>query len=110
MENVGKRIGQRISERRKQLKLTQEQITDIVGISENQLSRIECGRAFPQSETVIKLAKALQTTTDYILIGYKKDETMIAEILEGSKICTTRERKMIADFISLLIKNREEDI
>lgn len=112
METTKTSIGKRISARREQLKLTQEQIADMTGLTENQLSGLENGKAMPQSETVVKLSKVLQTSTDYILTGtdHVDDDYLIDDIVQKSKLCNKRERNIISEHITVLLKNREVDI
>lgn len=61
--------------------LTQSQVAEAVDISNNQCSRIECGKSGIKLETAIKLAHLYGTTVDYIVTGkepaYGKYETII---------------------------------
>ncbi|MBI5185950.1 MAG: helix-turn-helix domain-containing protein [Nitrospinae bacterium] len=52
-------LGARIKELRKAKKLSQEQLSEKVGIDPKHLSRIEVGRGFPSLDTLEKLATAL---------------------------------------------------
>jgi transcriptional regulator with XRE-family HTH domain len=58
---------QRIRDRRKTLGLSQEELAALVGTNQTQISRYEVGENDPTGETLAALAKALQTTTDYLL-------------------------------------------
>lgn len=70
MEQVPKNeIGKRISERRKQLRLTQEQVAEMSGLSHQFFSCIETGSKNMRAENVIKVCEALKVSTDYILTG-----------------------------------------
>lgn len=70
MEEISKKdIGKRISERRKQLKLTQEQVAEMSGLSHQFFSCIESGLKNMRAENVIKVCEALKVSTDYILTG-----------------------------------------
>jgi len=62
-------IGQRIKERRKQLKITQTDIKKATGISTGNLSQIENGKILPSSTALILLSQVLKCSTDYILFG-----------------------------------------
>ena len=62
-------IGKRISECRKALKLTQEQLEERSGVSQNHISSLERGKSMIGAEALIKLAPALNVTSDYILTG-----------------------------------------
>ena len=62
-------IGGRIKKRRKRLKLTQEQVAEQVDISNQHMSNIERAKSIPSTETIMKLAAALDTTPDEFLVG-----------------------------------------
>ncbi len=58
MNNL-KLFGKRIKELRKQKKLTQEQLGELVGIDYKQIGNIETGTYFTTMPTLEKIAKAL---------------------------------------------------
>ena len=61
-------LGQRILLRRRDKRLTQEELGKYVGISGNTIARIERGRIQDLSGSVIaKVAETLETSTDYLL-------------------------------------------
>lgn len=62
-------IGERIRIRRKELKITQTQIQEEIGISSGNLSGIESGKSLPSTSALIGLSKILDCTTDWILTG-----------------------------------------
>ncbi len=53
-------LGVRIQELRKIRGLTQDQLSEKVGIDAKHISRIEVGRSFPSLDTLEKLANALK--------------------------------------------------
>lgn len=57
----------RISQRRKLLKMSQEELAYRVGTNQRQISRYERGENDPTADVLIKLADALDTTTDWLL-------------------------------------------
>lgn len=67
MDNENKlllKIGQRIKTIRTKKGLTQEQVAEMVGISQKHLSRIEKGYHNPRFDMIISIAKALNVPTD----------------------------------------------
>ena len=61
-------IGQRIREVRKSRKLTQAALADMAGISRVALVNIETGKSTDvNASTIVKIANALETSTDYLL-------------------------------------------
>lgn len=59
-------MGRRIKELRKKKKLSQERLSELVDISPGFMSRIETGDKSGSFDTYIRIAKALDTTLDYI--------------------------------------------
>lgn len=53
-------LGQRIQYLRKERKLTQEALAEIVGIDQKNISKIENGNNYPAPETITAIAKALE--------------------------------------------------
>ena len=59
-------FGDRVTELREKLMLTQEEIASSIGVSVNTVDNWEHGLTSPQKSNLQALAKALQTTTDYL--------------------------------------------
>lgn len=59
--------GTRIYQRRKLLKMSQEDLADLVKIAQAQISRYELGKNEPTAEVIKNIAMALETTSDYLL-------------------------------------------
>lgn len=62
-------MGERILQRRKQLRLTQEALADRMEVSTQMISYVELGRKAIRPENLIKLCAALGVSADYILTG-----------------------------------------
>ena len=62
-------IGQRIRSVRESLGKTREQIAEAAGISAQFLFYIETGRKSMSAKTIVSLSKALNVSTDYLLLG-----------------------------------------
>lgn len=68
-ETLSQTIGHRIMLRRKQLGYTQEQVAEKANLSHQFFSSVETGRKNIRAESIIKVANALEVSTDYILMG-----------------------------------------
>jgi transcriptional regulator with XRE-family HTH domain len=66
-EQERQRIGQRIADLRKQKGMTQQDLSDAVGIQRNHLSRIEQGRYSVGFDTLQAIAEVLGGTIDIII-------------------------------------------
>jgi transcriptional regulator with XRE-family HTH domain len=59
--------GKRISERRRQRNMSQEELAFHVATNQRQISRYERGENDPTGDVLVKIADALETTTDWLL-------------------------------------------
>ena len=71
-------MGNRISKRRKELQLTQEQLAEAMDLSLQSISCIELGKKAIRPENLLNLCRCLNVSADYILTGVKS-----AHQLEG---------------------------
>lgn len=62
-------IGNRIRLVRKGQRMSQNELSERVGISSNYLSEIERGRRTPSSQILFYISDALNVSTDYLLKG-----------------------------------------
>lgn len=62
-------VGARIAKRRKQLKLSQEQAAERANVSHQFFACVERGLKNMRAENIVKVSKALNVSTDYILLG-----------------------------------------
>lgn len=72
--------GNRISERRKKLGMSQDEMSERIGICRQALSAIENGGAF-KTQTLEKLVSVLGTSERYILYGNHADSELITEAI-----------------------------
>lgn len=62
-------IGRRIAARRNQLGLTQEQAVEKAGLTQQFFASVETGAKNMRAESIIKVSKALNMSTDFLLTG-----------------------------------------
>ena len=89
-----KKIGVRIVERRKELKLTQEQIAERMSVSVQMISNIERGNKAIKIENLLKLCDILKTSTDYIVTG-KHTNNDFDNLASKISLLTESDYKMI---------------
>ena len=94
-------IGQRIKERRKELKITQTQIQQETSISSGNLSCIENGKYLPSAIALLELSKILNCSIDWMLTGN-------SSISENGIILDTEETKLLNGFRKLSEEDQEE--
>ena len=69
------KTGKFIAEKRKEKSLTQQELADILGISNKTVSKWETGRGLPEVSLMLPLCKALGISVNELLSGEKLDDT-----------------------------------
>lgn len=77
-----KRIGRSIAEKRKEKGYTQEQLGNILGVSNKTISRWENGNYMPDLSLLIPLSETLDITLNELLTGEKIEKEKIIEVTE----------------------------
>jgi transcriptional regulator with XRE-family HTH domain len=62
-------LGDRIREKRIKNGLSQKKLADLLGVHQTMIDHYESGRRVPTASMVVDLARELNCTTDYILLG-----------------------------------------
>lgn len=60
-------LGDKVKFLRKKMKITQQNLAAIIGVSQSTIGMIEGNKQGASNDTLIKLANALNTTVDYLL-------------------------------------------
>jgi len=68
-------MGKRIKILRENLKMTQEQLAEKINVSRPALANYECGLREPKGAILWRLAKALGTSTGYLISGMEGEES-----------------------------------
>ncbi len=72
-QDIRKSFGKRLKAARKQKRLTQKELAGMVDIGSSQFNKYECGLHIPPAEKLIELARILDTSLDFLLIGENAD-------------------------------------
>lgn len=107
MELIEVLIGKRIKEQRKKNKLTQEQLSEKLGISKNHLSAIERGVYRVQIETLVMIINCLGCTADDLFCdvidkGYMIKSSCLSEKIE--KLSPEEQNRILA-VVDTLVEN-----
>lgn len=84
-----KKMGDFIAGKRKELKMTQQQLAEKLNISFQAISKWENGTTYPNVELLYQLSEALQVTVDEILHGSEKTEEGLSYSKAGVNIAYT---------------------
>jgi len=81
-------IGERITELREKQNITKAELSRKAGLKQPMITNYEAGTSDPSATVVVKLAEALNTSTDYLLTGMKNMNTIeenMAQLNEGDR-------------------------
>ena len=106
MDTNKKIIGVRIKEGREAKKLSQKELAEHIDVTPSAVNQYEKGEKTPLAETLLKLAKVLDVSTDYLLgVSPEKDIFMDKDIsmaFRDFKGLTPGDRANIIDNIAFL--------
>ena len=93
-------LSERIRQIRKENELTQKQVAEMLGITQNNYHYIETGKIKIDSKYITKLATVFNVSTDYLLGIEEKDETTAA-IKDAYRALFAREHNEKSFFASM---------
>ncbi len=104
---IEKSIGKRIQQYRKAKNLTQETLSEMVGLSKNHLSTIERGISGVRLDVLVDIINILGVSADDIFCdvidnGYKARATRLSDMIE--KLTPEQQDKIFA-VVEVMIKN-----
>lgn len=100
-ERLLQEMGLRVSHRRRELKLTQEQVAEKMDVSVQMISNLELGRKAIRPENLIKICSILSISADYLLTGkYNKSE--LVDLTQKMSHLSYRNLNIIRELIDCL--------
>ena len=92
-------LGDKVKKLRKELKITQSELAKTIGVSQSTIGMIESNKQGASSETLMKLAKTLNTTAEYLLSENDEDNksNIPDKINEKYKKSITKDLKILMD-------------
>lgn len=105
---MDKLIGNRISQARNLRNLTQENLSELTGLSVSAISRIETGHNSTSLKTLSKICNVLDISLDYILYDILSGETKttdptISDIILLLDSLTEEQKVFVRDVLNLYI-------
>lgn len=103
-------LGKRIREERLKLNLTQEQLAESIDVSNSYIGQIERGERSLTLETLVRIAKRLGITIDYLLkesIELENDNFLdqLKQLLDGRNI---NQKQMALDVLKVMFSHLDE--
>lgn len=96
------KLGPKLKEERLKMKLTQENIAEILNVSRQTISSWETGRSYPDLESLVALSDLYNISLDNLL---REDTSMVKKISNDTKIASSliKRGKYIALILILII-------
>lgn len=107
-------IGSKIVFLRNQKKMSQIQLATKIGITQESISSIECGKSYPKTETLIKIAEIFGCSLDYLVgISEVKMPAICIDLLDSHqkhliknyKGCNRKNKELLILFSDILSNN-----
>ena len=110
---VDKGIGKRIRKLREEQGMTREELAVKAEITTKFLYEVESGKKGMSANNLYKIATALSSNCDYILLGRNRENTeskveqLYSELLKGM---TMEQRRIVIKILELLLEYSEETL
>lgn len=103
-------IGKKIREYRIKMKLRQEDLAEMTGLSSNYISMVERGEKTLSLDSLINILNALNITADMVL----SDQLIAGYQIQNSLLCdkiselTDADKRRLSDIIDVFLKHAEQ--
>jgi HTH-type transcriptional regulator, cell division transcriptional repressor len=101
-------LGERVAKRRKVLNLTQDNVAEATGLSNNHISNIENNHSIPSIETLLRICEVLDVTPDYLLLGIfrQTNDSLLSKINQKIKLCDERKLELVDHFMTWVVDEK----
>ena len=96
-------IGQRLRQRRQELGLTREKMSELADIGSGYYGQLEIGTSQMSIDTLIKLSQSMHLPMEYILFGSGYESGDPSAVIDLLKHCTPKELKLAEDVLKLFL-------
>jgi transcriptional regulator with XRE-family HTH domain len=121
MENYDSKIlGERIKSRRKELRMSQEELGSRIGFTKSSISRIEHGDRAVSFENINKIASVLEVDQKWLLgwtdeVQFSRDQLAhhVLDILENMQVGITKEDPLLSrlmGYINLMNDSQKQSL
>lgn len=109
MDDLLYQMGKRLTARRKQFRLTQEELAERAELTTQTISTAETGKKALRPENIIKICDALDISTDYLLLGRvgADDHDILSQKVSQLTPSQYRRLEDIIDTYIAAVKERE---
>ena len=96
-------IGQRLRQRRQELGLTREKMSELADIGTGYYGQLEVGTSQMSIDTLMKLSQSMHLSMDYIINGSSYEPGDTSGVQDLLSRCTPRELKLAEDVLRLFL-------
>ncbi len=101
-------IGQRLRQRRNELGLTRERMSELADIGAGYYGQLEVGTSQMSVDTLLKLSGVMHLPMEYILLGQGWEPGDPSAVIDLLKRCTPRELKLAEEALKLFLMKRDD--
>ncbi|MCD8379432.1 MAG: helix-turn-helix domain-containing protein [Lachnospiraceae bacterium] len=112
MDDLLRQMGKRIYDRRKQLRMTQEELAEKAGITPQTVSTAELGKKALRPENIIRICSALDISSDYLLMGKVTNDDYAALSGKISELSSAQYRYLediVNSYMSAVLTEKKAD-
>ena len=102
-------VGQRLRQRRQELGLTREKMSELADIGTGYYGQLEGGTSQMSIDTLIKLSRSMHLSMEYILFGEGEGAGDPSAILDLLQHCSPRELKLAEEVLKLFLMKIPND-
>lgn len=104
-------MGERISTRRKQLRLTQAELAEIAGVTPQTISTAELGLKALRPANIVNICAALGISPDYLLLGKTSSEDRLLLVQKISRLSPVQYQHLeiiVDNYIAAVLPDEQE--
>ena len=99
-------IGQRLRQRRQDLGLTREKMSELADIGTGYYGQLEVGTSQMSVDTLIKLSRSMHLPMEYILFGENYTPGDASAVIDLLSRCSPRELALAEDVLKLFLMKK----
>nr|WP_325196465.1 helix-turn-helix domain-containing protein [uncultured Oscillibacter sp.] len=100
-------IGQRLRQRRQELGLTRDKMSELADIGSGYYGQLEVGTSQMSVDTLIKLSRSMHLPMEYILLGTGYEPGDPSAVIDFLQRCTPRELKLAEEMLKLFLMKQD---
>lgn len=102
-----KEMGRRMQTRRKEMKMTQDKLSEITGLSVSMISSAERGSRHLSIEAFAAVCEALKASPDYFMLGSLHAYNLPENIMDNLKLLRPEDVEFIMQSANILIERNK---